>query len=108
MYVTNNTRFLILPWVKVPHLANHILSQVIRRLSADWERKYGHEVLLVETFVDTSRYRGTCYQAANWRNLGRTKGRSGNDRDHSMEVPVKDIYAYPLDKGFRDRLCHVR
>ena len=108
MYVTNNTRFLILPWVKVPHLASHILSQVMRRLRADWEGKYGHGVSLVETFVDTSRYRGTCYQAANWRYLGRTKGRSRNDRDHSMEVPVKDIYAYPVDKRFRERLCHGR
>ena len=104
--LTNNTRFLILPWVRVPHLASHILSQVTRRTCNDWEDKYGHPVYLLETFVDTSRYRGICYQAANWQFLGQTKGRTRNDRSSTIKASVKDIYVYPLYKNFRKRLCN--
>lgn len=103
-YMTNNTRFLILPWVRVPYLASRILSQVSRRLCADWENKYGHSIYLIETFIDTSRYRGICYQAANWQLLGQTKGRTRNDGNSTIKAPVKDIYVYPLDKHFRKRL----
>jgi len=73
-------RFLILPWVRVPHLASHILSRIARRISADWHQKYGHPVYLLETFVDCSLFRGVCYQAANWILSGQTKGRTRNDR----------------------------
>lgn len=73
--VTNNTRFLILPWVRVPHLASHVLGRNARRLSADWQAKYGHPIHLLETFVDTSRFAGTCYRAANWRMVGATTRR---------------------------------
>lgn len=105
-YITNNMRYLILPWVKVEHLASHILSLVSRRISSDWVVSYGHPIYLLETFVDRSRYRGTCYKAANWPLVGETKGRTRNDRRFSIKVPVKDIYVYPLRKDFRRRLQH--
>ncbi|MCP4753345.1 MAG: DUF4338 domain-containing protein, partial [Proteobacteria bacterium] len=101
----NNTRFLILPWVDVPHLASHILGTVLRRLNDDWSDKYGHSIHLVETFVDRSRFKGTCYKAANWILVGRTKGRSRQDRYNTMKVPVKDIYLYPLTTGFKEKLA---
>ena len=104
-YLTNNTRFLVLPWVKVPHLASCILGHALRRLNNDWGKRYGHPVHLVETFVDRDRFLGTCYRAANWRKIGETAGRSRQDRHHKMRVPVKDIYVYPLRKNFREALC---
>jgi hypothetical protein len=94
--VANNTRFLILPWVKVPHLASHVLGLVARRIDADWRRKYGHEIRWLETFVERDRFRGTCYQAANWQRVGATRGRSRQDRRGTLQVPVKDVYVYPL------------
>lgn len=97
--VTNNTRFLILPWVRVPHLASHILATVTRRIRDDWRKKYGHSLLLLETFVEVDRFRGTCYRAANWRYVGVTRGRSRNDRYNSLRVPVKAVYLYPLPGG---------
>lgn len=106
MYLTNNTRFLILPWVTVPHLASHMLSQVAHRLSSDWAAKYGHPIYLLETFVERERFRGICYQAANWICTGPTKGRTRNDRDSTIQAPVKDVYVYPLTKRFRRELCH--
>lgn len=105
-YVTNNMRFLILRWVKVPHLASHILSRISRRISSDWMARYGHPIYLLETFVDRSRFRGTCYKAANWRLVGETKGRTRNDRNNTIKVPLKDIYVYPLVKNLRQELCH--
>jgi len=105
-YLTNNMRFLILPWVKVPHLASHILSLISRRICNDWIRKYNHPVHLLETFVDRTRFQGTCYKAANWILTGQTQGRSHNDRDRTIQVPPKDIYVYPLIKNFRKRLCY--
>ena len=90
--VTNNTRFLILPWVDVPHLASHLLGAVARRIDADWRGKYGHGLRWLETFVERDRFRGTCYRAANWRCVGQTRGRSRQDRDHGLRVPIKDIY----------------
>ena len=105
--LTNNTRFLILPWVTVPHLASHILARVTRRVCGDWTAKYGHPVYLLETFVDRQRFRGTCYQAANWVLVGQTQGRTRSDWEHSIQAPVKDLYLYPLSKHFRKELCRV-
>ncbi|MBU4261748.1 MAG: DUF4338 domain-containing protein [Proteobacteria bacterium] len=104
--VANNNRFLILPWVRVPHLASHLLSIILRRISADWQHKYGHPLHLIETFVERDRFRGTCYLAANWKLVGQTTGRSRQDRYSTMSVPVKDIYLYPLTPRFRELLCH--
>jgi hypothetical protein len=104
--VANNTRFLILPWVRVPHLASHLLARVLRRISEDWQHKYGHPLHLIETFVERDRFRGTCYRAANWKLVGQTTGRSRQDRYSTMNVPVKDIYLYPLTPRFRELLCH--
>jgi len=104
--LTNNMRFLILPWVKVPHLASYILGQITRRISSDWVKKYGHQVYLLETFVEKRRFAGTCYRAANWSCVGQTKGRSRNDRYGTLKVPVKDVYLYPLKNQFREVLCH--
>lgn len=102
--ITNNTRFLILPHVKVPHLASWILGQVLHRLSNDWERKYGHGIFLVETFVECQRFAGTSYKAANWIRLGSTTGRSRQDRHHLLQAPVKDVYVYRLHPRFREKL----
>jgi len=102
--VTNNMRFLVLPWVRVAHLASHILGKIVRRIQKDWVERYGHKVVLLETFVDTSRFRGTCYRAANWQYVGQTKGRSRNDRYNNLRVPVKDVYLYPLIPRFQEIL----
>jgi len=104
-YVTNNARFLILPWVKVAHLASHMLSRVRRRVSHDWMDKYAHPIYLLETFVDRSRYRGTCYQAANWQCVGQTTGRTRNDRYQRICTSPKALYVYPLVRQYRNRLC---
>ena len=95
-HLTNNTRFLILPWVRVPNLASHILAVIARRIRGDWQEKYGHGLFMLETFVEIDRFRGTCYRAANWRYVGTTKGRSRNDRYTRLHVPVKAVYLYPL------------
>lgn len=102
--VTNNTRFLVLPWVKVAHLASHILSRVIKRIRNDWIEKYAHPIYVIETFVECGRFCGTCYRAANWIYVGKTKGRSRNDRYSTIKVPIKDVYLYPLTKRFREVL----
>jgi hypothetical protein len=102
--MTNNCRYLILPWVRCPHLGSWILGQVLRRLSADWERKYGHAIALVETFVERARFRGTVYRAANWQPLGATRGRSRQDRYSCLQVPVKEVLVYPLTANFREVL----
>ncbi len=104
--VTNNMRFLVLPWVIVPHLASHILGRVARRISSDWIEKYGHPIYLLETFVERDCFQGICYQAANWIYVGQTKGRSRNDRYTTLKVPVKDIYLYPLTREFREALSY--
>lgn len=102
---TNNTRFLILPWVRVPHLASGILGQVLQRLSHDWENKYGHPIFLVETFVERDRFKGTVYRAANWIRVGATTGRTRQDQNHDLQRPLKDIYLYPLRRNFQKVLC---
>ena len=99
-----NVRFLILPWVEVPHLASHILGQMARMLPAQWQQTYGHEVVFLETFVDPARYKGTCYRAANWTVLGPTTGRGKNDLTHKANRPIKEILGYPLCRDFRRRL----
>lgn len=98
-----NTRFLILPWVRVPHLASHLLSLCARQINADWQEFYCHPIFWLETFVDTSRFKGTCYQAANWRFLGLTKG-TGKDSKLKRSVSVKAMYGYPLVRNFREKL----
>jgi hypothetical protein len=103
--LSNNTRFLVLPWVTVPHLASHMLGCLARRIRADWQSKYGHPIHALETFVDRERFKGTCYQAANWVRLGSTQGRTRNDRARCIRASVKDVYLYPLIKGFRRELC---
>jgi len=103
--LTNNTRFLILPWVRVRHLASHLLSRICRELCGQWMDKYGHPIHMIETFVQRDRYRGTCYRAAGWTHVGATAGRSRNDVDQTLSVPVKEIFLYPLHSDFRRRLC---
>jgi hypothetical protein len=102
--ICNNTRFLILPWIKIPHLASYALGACLRRLSSDWKQRYGTDIALVETFVDTTRFIGTCYRAANWQKVGCTKGRSRQDRQRKIKVPIKDIWVYPLRRGYRNTL----
>lgn len=102
--IANNTRFLIPPWIRVPHLASHVLAASARRVSADWQRKYGHGLVLLETFVEDGRFQGTCYRAANWIRVGRTTGRTRNDRNHDIHTPVKSVYIYPLHRAFRREL----
>jgi hypothetical protein len=102
--ICNNTRFLILDWVKVPHLASHAFGACLRRLPRDWRHRYGTDIAMVETFVDTMRYAGTCYKAANWFKIGQTKGRSRQDRDRKLKVSVKDVFVYPLRSDFRQLL----
>jgi hypothetical protein len=102
--IANNTRFLILPSVRVRCLGSWILGQVQRRLAQDWEAKYGHPVVLMETFVEQARFRGTVYRAANWHKVGATTGRTRQDRHTRIHVAVKDVYVYPLCRGFREAL----
>jgi len=104
--VVNNARFLILPWVRVRGLASKILSRCAQRLPLDWEKRYGYRPLLLETMVDPSRFRATCYRAANWILVGPTKGRGRMDRRHRMHGhAVKDLYVYPLCRNVQQRLC---
>jgi len=103
--VVNNNRFLILPWVKVPHLASHILGRVCRNLGRDWQAKYNHPVYLVETFVQKDRFQGTCYKAANWVHVGETQGRGKMDVKRESQLPIKDIWLYALESSFREKLC---
>lgn len=104
--ITNNSRFLVLPFVQVPNLASHVLALCLRRLRRDWLARYGHPVHLVETFV-LRRFAGTCYQAANWQKIGQTKGRSRQDRRHTLNVGIKDIYVFALSPRFRKLLCRT-
>ena len=99
--ITNNSRYLIAPWIEVKHLASHILSVIARRISDDWQHKYGHPVYCLETFVEIERFRGTCYRAANWIYAGRTTGRGRDGGHHNSILPLKDIYIYPLVSEFK-------
>jgi len=105
-FVVNNSRFLILPWVQVPHLASAILARAARQLPTDWERAYGTRPLLLETFVDGQRFHGTCYRAANWLRLGDTQGRGRMDRHHTAHgTAPKQVFVYPLVDDVQRRLC---
>jgi len=103
-YVAYNTRYLIPPWVRVPHLASHLLSRMTRMLSEEWQKVYGHGVYFAETFVDTTRHRGTCYRAANWIYMGRTTGRGKDDQTHRANRTLKDVLGLALTEDFRERL----
>ncbi len=103
--VVNNARFLILPWIQCKGLASKILSIVNRQLPIDWQQRYGFKPVLLETFVECERHRGTSYKAANWINVGKTVGRGKKSRVHHQIVPIKDIWLYPLRKNFRSVLC---
>ena len=105
--VAYNSRFLILPWVEVPHLASHLLGRMARLLPREWERLYGHPVYFAETFTDPTRFRGTCYRAANWILLGQTTGRGKADLTHRANRPLKDVWGYPLSRDFRRRLAEA-
>lgn len=102
--IAYNTRFLILPWVKVSCLASHILSRIVKRLPLDWQNYYKHPIYFLETFVDTERFKGTCYKAANWRYLGLTTGRGKNDQTNKANRSIKAVWGYPLHKNFRQVL----
>jgi hypothetical protein len=106
-FIAYNTRFLILPWVRVPHLASHILGKVTSTLAEDWQRLYGHPVYFAETFIDPGRFRGTCYRAANWQLLGVTTGRGKNDQTNKPNRPIKQILGLPLTRHFRELLSQL-
>jgi hypothetical protein len=103
-FLAYNTRFLILPWVRVSHLASHILGKMTNQLEQDWERMYGHPVYFAETFIDPGRFRGTCYRAANWKLLGRTTGRGKASNSYKPNRPIKEVLGLPLTPRFRKLL----
>src|SRR4051794_14923029 len=103
-FLAYNTRFLILPWVRVEHLASHILGRMAWRICDDWQRVYGHPIWFLETFVDPERFRGTCYRAANWVVLGRTTGRGKQSNSYVPNRSIKEVLGYPLSPAFRDLL----
>jgi hypothetical protein len=102
--IANQQRFLVLPWVRVPHLASHLLGLATRRLSADWQARYGHRVWLVETFVELDRFTGAAYRAAGWLELGVTTGRTRQDRHRTLQSPLKSVWVRPLHSAFRRHL----
>jgi hypothetical protein len=106
-FIAYNTRFLILPWVRVEHLASHILGRMAARISGDWQRLYGHPIYFLETFVDPERFRGTCYRAANWIFLGKTTGRGKQSNSYVPNRSIKEVLGYPLTKRFRELLAEV-
>ena len=106
-FIAYNTRFLILPWVRVEHLASHILGRMAARISADWQQMYGHPLYFLETFIDPERFRGTCYRAANWVLMGRTTGRGKQSNSYVPNRSIKEVLGYPLTKRFRELLGGV-
>ena len=106
-FIAYNTRFLILPWVRVEHLASHLLGRMAARISADWQQMYGHPIYFLETFIDPERFRGTCYRAANWVLLGRTTGRGKQSNSYVPNRSIKEVLGYPLTKRFRELLGGV-
>jgi len=106
-FLAYNTRFLVLPWVRVPHLASHLLGRMARRVSADWEALYGHPIFYLESFITPSRHAGTCYRAANWHFLGLTTGRGKADQTRKPNRPLKEVLGYPLTARFRELLGKI-
>ena len=106
-FIAYNTRFLILPWVRVEHLASHILGRMAARVGDDWKQRYGHPIYFLETFVDPERFRGTCYRAANWVLLGKTTGRGKQCNSYVPNRSIKEVLGYPLTKRFRELLGGV-
>jgi hypothetical protein len=106
-FLAYNTRFLVLPWVRVPHLASHLLGRMARRVSSDWEALYGHPIHYLESFITPSRHAGTCYRAANWRFLGLTTGRGKDDQTMRPNRPKKEVLGLPLTRRFREILSSV-
>jgi hypothetical protein len=106
-FIAYNSRYLILPWVRVPHLASHILGRMAALVPRDWERLYGHPVYYLETFIDPERWRGTCYRAANWTALGFTTGRGKASQSHRPNRSLKQVLGYPLDPRFRRLLAEL-
>lgn len=104
--IAYNSRFLIPDWIRVPHLASHLLSQCARIISCDWQKLYNHPVYFLETFVDSERFKGTCYRAANWTYLGKTTGRGKNDQTGKANRSIKAVWGYPLRKNFKELLNH--
>jgi hypothetical protein len=107
-FIANNSRFLLLPWVETPQLANHILAEIAQRIQADWQGRYHHPIYLLESFVERDQFRGTCYQAANWIYVGQTTGRTRQNpghRDNQVHAPAKDVYLYCLSPDACRRLC---
>lgn len=106
-YIINNSRFLILPWVKSKNLASWILGAIKRRVHQDWENRYGYHPVLMETFVDTEKFKGTCYKAANWDSIGKTQGRGKYDRFSKKELSIKELFVTPLQENWKDILNDV-
>jgi hypothetical protein len=106
-FLAYNTRFLILPWVRVPHLASHILGRMAATLSDDWQAMYHHPVYFAETFIDPERFRGTCYRAANWVPMGLTTGRGKADQTHRPNRSIKEVLGLPLTPRFRELLIQL-
>ncbi|KXB09142.1 hypothetical protein AKJ60_00885 [candidate division MSBL1 archaeon SCGC-AAA385M11] len=104
-HVVNNSRFLIFPWVRIKNLASHLLALSAKTLARDWNTFYGYPLYLLETFVDRSRFAGTCYQAANWLYIGQTKGHAKKNGRFYYHGQKKDVYIYPLVPDFKDHLC---
>ena len=104
LLVANNSRFLVAPWVRVPALSSHALGLAAARVSQDWQRKYGHGIELLETFVQGERFAGACYQAAGWRHVGQTTGRTRNDDRRAPPGLPKEIFLKPLRTGWKERL----
>jgi hypothetical protein len=104
-FIAYNTRFLILPWVRVEHLASHILGRMAAQISADWQNLYGHPIYYLETFVDPERFRGTCYSAANWKLLGQTTGRGKQSNSYVPNRSLKNVLGYPLNRHFRELMA---
>jgi hypothetical protein len=106
-WIAYNTRFLIVPWAKVPKLASHLLSRIARRLSDDWQSLYRHPIVLLESFVDRERFRGVCYHAANWLRVGCSMGRGTKSKAGDPPASIKELWVYPLDRNFRQKLLQL-
>ena len=105
-FIAYNSRFLILPWVRISYLASHLLGRMAKIIARDWHRVYNHRIYFLETFVDPERFKGTCYKAANWVYLGDTTGRGKNDQTHKVNRSIKAVWGYPLSTDFRKVLQH--